>query len=302
MPLLGSEKVVLRILDSTSATKTFEELGFWGKTLEVLNVNLSKNHGMFLVTGPTGSGKSTTLYTALQRLNEEGVNIITLEDPVEYYLEGVNQSQVNPEAGLTFATGLRSILRQDPDIIMVGEIRDTETADLAIHASLTGHIVLSTLHTNDAFGAIPRFIDMHVEPFLLTSTINVIVAQRLVRRICKYCVHDVPEPSEVVQRVRESLALMPPAARAELPAEPWVFKRGEGCARCNYTGYRGRMVIAEALANTPELQQVIIAGANPADVKREFERQGMTAMAQDGLLKVLKGLTTLEEVLSATNS
>lgn len=301
MPLLNSEKVVLRILDSSAGVRTFEELGFWGKTLEVVHENLLKSRGMFLVTGPTGSGKSTTLYTVLNQLNEEGSNVITLEDPVEYYLGGVNQSQINTEVGLTFASGLRSILRQDPDIIMVGEIRDSETAELAIRAALTGHIVLSTLHTNDAFGAIPRLIDMHIEPFLLTSTVNVVVAQRLVRRVCRYCARDVAPPPEVLEKMRAVLKTLPSAAQEHLPAEPWVFRQGDGCGRCNNTGYHGRLVVAEALANTPQLQQIILAGANPAEVRKEFVRQGMVDMAQDGYLKVLQGLTTMEEVLTATN-
>ena len=256
---------------------------------------------MFLVCGPTGSGKSTTLYTALNKLNDEGSNIITLEDPVEYYLEGVNQSQVNAEVGLTFASGLRSILRQDPDIIMVGEIRDIETADLAIHASLTGHIVLSTLHTNDALGSIPRLVDMHVEPFLLASTINVVVAQRLVRRICRYCVTEAEVPAELVDKIKKSLSELPPGGDEQIPKGTWNFKKGQGCARCNFTGYKGRVVIAEAFSNTHELQQIIVAGLNPGALRDEFKRQGMITMEQDGLIKVLRGVTTVEEVLSATN-
>ena len=302
MPLLNSEKVVLRILDTASGLKNFAELGFVGHTPAIIEENLNKAQGMFLVCGPTGSGKSTTLYAALNKLNDEGSNIITLEDPVEYYLEGVNQSQVNPEIGLTFASGLRSILRQDPDIIMVGEIRDVETADLAIHASLTGHIVLSTLHTNDALGAIPRLVDMHVEPFLIASTINLVVAQRLVRRICRYCQTEAKVPAELVDKIKRTLVELPEAMRAQLPRGEWKFKRGEGCARCDFTGYKGRMVIAEAFSNTTEMQEVIVSGLNPAALRHEFKRQGMITMAQDGLIKVLQGLTTVEEVLSATNN
>lgn len=301
MPLLGSEKVVLRILDTAAGLRSFEELGFVGHTSEVIEESLKKAQGMILVCGPTGSGKSTTLYTALNKLNDEGSNIITLEDPVEYYLEGVNQSQVNAEVGLTFASGLRSILRQDPDIIMVGEIRDVETADLAIHASLTGHVVLTTLHTNDAFGAIPRLVDMHVEPFLLASTINVIVAQRLVRRICRYCAVDEQVPEALVAKIKASLAELPEDVSKQLPKSPWKFKKGEGCARCNFTGYKGRLVIDEVFSNTHELQAIIVSGLNPAALRDEFKRQGMITLEQDGLIKVLQGLTTVEEVLSATN-
>lgn len=302
MPLLSSEKVVLRILDTAAGLKSFSELGFIDHTAKLIEESLKKNQGMFLVCGPTGSGKSTTLYTALNKLNDEGSNIITLEDPVEYYLEGVNQSQVNAEVGLTFASGLRSILRQDPDIIMVGEIRDVETAALAIHASLTGHIVLSTLHTNDAFGAIPRLVDMRVEPFLIASTINLVVAQRLVRRICTYCQTEAEVPAELVAKIKKSLSELPPSANFHLPASEWKFKRGQGCARCNFTGYRGRLVIAEAFANTRELQQIIVSGLNPSALRDEFKRQGMITMEQDGLLKALQGITTVEEVLSATNN
>ncbi|HAO81315.1 MAG: Type IV pilus assembly protein PilB [Parcubacteria group bacterium GW2011_GWD2_43_10] len=301
MPLLGSEKVVLRILDTATGLKSFEELGFAGSTAKLIDDSLKRTQGMFLVCGPTGSGKSTTLYTALNKLNDEGSNIITLEDPVEYYLEGVNQSQVNAEVGLTFASGLRSILRQDPDIIMVGEIRDIETADLAIHASLTGHIVLSTLHTNDALGSIPRLVDMHVEPFLLASTINVVVAQRLVRRICRYCVTEAEVPAELVDKIKKSLSELPPGGDEQIPKGTWNFKKGQGCARCNFTGYKGRVVIAEAFSNTHELQQIIVAGLNPGALRDEFKRQGMITMEQDGLIKVLRGVTTVEEVLSATN-
>ena len=201
MPLYSQEKVVMRILDTSSGIFSWEELGFEGKNLELMQENIKKPHGMFLVTGPTGSGKSTTLYSALQILNQESVNIVTLEDPVEYYINGINQSQVRPEVKFTFASGLRSILRQDPDIIMVGEIRDGETAELAIHASLTGHFVLSTLHTNNAFGAIPRLIDMKIEPFLLASTLNVIIAQRLVRTICPECKHEMKMPESLRKEV-----------------------------------------------------------------------------------------------------
>jgi len=197
LPLINNEKVVMRILDTSANLIDLTNLGFEGKNLVVMKEAITRSHGMFLITGPTGSGKSTTLYALLNILNEEGVNIITLEDPVEYYMKGINQSQVNPEVGLTFAAGLRSILRQDPDIIMVGEVRDNETAALSVHAALTGHIVLSTLHTNDSFGAVPRLIDMKIEPFLIASSLNVVMAQRLVRRICQYCKITVDVPADI---------------------------------------------------------------------------------------------------------
>ncbi len=301
MPLLNNEKVVMRILDTSTGVKTLEELGFWGNTLKLLQDSLHKAQGMFLVTGPTGSGKSTTLYAALNILNEEGVNIITLEDPIEYYLLGVNQSQINSDAGFTFATGLRSILRQDPDIILVGEIRDTETAELAIHASLTGHVMLSTLHTSDAFGAIPRLIDMHVEPFLIASTLNLVVAQRLVRKVCRFCAQEVKVPDNLLEQMKTELNQLPGDIKDSAYKEKWVFKRGVGCNRCDFSGYHGRTIIAEALANTTELQAIITSGADLAAVREEAKRQNMMTMKQDGLLKVLQGVTTLEEVLTVTN-
>jgi len=300
MPLLNSEKVVMRILDTTTGVKTLEELGFWGKTLQLLKDNLQKSKGMLLVTGPTGSGKSTTLYAALNILNKEDVNIITLEDPIEYYLQGVNQSQVNPEVNYTFATGLRSILRQDPDILLVGEIRDTETAELAIHAALTGHVVLSTLHTNDASGAFPRLIDMHVEPFLISSTVNLVVAQRLVRKICPYCIKETTVPEKMLEEMKAELENLPPGFKVPELNKTWVFKKGEGCNRCDFTGYKGRTVIAEALANTPTLQATIAKEFTPDDIKAEYQRQEMISLKQDALIKVLQGLTTLEEVMTVT--
>lgn len=249
LPLYEQEKVVMRILDTSGGSLDLEGLGFEGRNLRTIKDNIHKPHGMFLVTGPTGSGKSTTLYSVLNILNQEEVNIVTLEDPVEYYLTGINQSQIRPEVGLTFATGLRSILRQDPDIIMVGEIRDSETAELAIHASLTGHFVLSTLHTNDALGAIPRLTDMKVEPFLLASTLNVVIAQRLVRKICIDCKEEFALPSNILAEVQEEIKKIP---KGSLPEElknlkKLKFYKGKGCAHCDKTGYKGRIGIAEVL-------------------------------------------------------
>ncbi len=298
LPLVSNEKVVMRILDPTTGVRTFEGLGFSGQKLKVLNDAITKPHGMFLVTGPTGSGKSTTLYAVLNILNHEDVNIITLEDPVEYFLSGVNQSQINPEVGFTFASGLRSILRQDPDIIMVGEIRDSETAELAIHASLTGHVLLSTLHTNDAPSAILRLIDMHMEPFLLASTINVIIAQRLVRKLCENCKRAVSPPPEVGAQIKQQFETLGAETRAEIPAEPWTLYQAQGCNQCENSGYRGRVAISEVLINTPELQRIIVEGAKPYDLKAEFVRQGGTSLIQDGYFKALFGVTSLEEVIA----
>ncbi|MFH1112204.1 MAG: ATPase, T2SS/T4P/T4SS family [Patescibacteria group bacterium] len=298
LPVIGNEKVVMRILDPTTGVRSFEGLGFTGYKLRVLNEAIKKPHGMFLVTGPTGSGKTTTLYAVLNILNHEDVNIVTLEDPVEYFLAGISQSQVNPDVGYTFASGLRSILRQDPDIIMVGEIRDAETAELAIHASLTGHILLATLHTNDAPSAILRLIDMHQEPFLLASTVNVIIAQRLVRRLCEHCKQAADLPGPEVDKIKKSFANLNEEAKVEIPPEPWKVYQTKGCNQCENTGFRGRLAVIEVLINTPKLQRTITEGAKPYELKAEFETQGGTTMIQDGYFKVLAGLTSLEEVIS----
>ncbi len=303
LPLYNQEKVVMRILDTSSGVSSWEELGFAGKNLELMKENIDKPHGLFLVTGPTGSGKSTTLYAALQLLNKEGVNIVTLEDPVEYYLDGVNQSQVRPDVNFTFASGLRSILRQDPDIIMVGEIRDSETAELAIHASLTGHFVLSTLHTNDAFGAIPRLIDMGLEPFLLASTLNVVIAQRLVRTICPACKEKIELPATMRHFVEETYQSIP---QESLPAElrqPKEFKyvhHGKGCAKCEQTGYKGRTAIVEVLNVSDEIKKIIYSGGDLSKIKEVFTKQGMLTLKQDGLIKALQGKTTIEEIIRVT--
>ncbi len=305
LPLYDQEKVVMRILDISSGALTLEQLGFEGRNLEIIKNNIDKPHGMFLVTGPTGSGKSTTLYSVLNILNQENVNITTLEDPVEYYLRGVNQSQINPDVGLTFANGLRSILRQDPDVIMVGEIRDTETAELAIHAALTGHIVLSTLHTNDAFGAIPRLIDMHVEPFLLSSTLNIIIAQRLVRKICDNCKEEIKLPDNLVGFVWDEFTKI---SKGNLSSDLLVlhdktdlkFYHGKGCLRCNSSGYAGRLAIAEILDMTDEIKQLVSSGISLEKIKQETILKQMITLQQDGLLKAIRGMTTVEEVLRAT--
>ena len=302
LPLINSEKVVMRILDTSQNVFDLEQLGFWGRNLEVMKNNIRKSHGMFLSTGPTGSGKSTTLYALLTIMNKESVNIVTLEDPVEYYLKGIAQSQINPEVGLTFAAGLRSILRQDPDIIMVGEIRDTETAELAVHAALTGHVVLSTLHTNDAFGAVPRMIDMKIEPFLVTSSVNVVIAQRLVRRICPHCKEEYRLPKETEKEVLAEFEKIP---KQSLPKDlkittPFKFFRGKGCVRCENMGYKGRTAIAEVLEMTDELKKIVQAGSNLDSIKEEFNKQGLLSMKQDGLVKALIGETSIEEVWNAT--
>lgn len=301
LPLLDDEKVVMRVLKSGDDIPTLEELGFRREFIATINKEIKKPHGLFLITGPTGSGKSTTLYTILSLLNKENINIVTLEDPIEYFVEGVNQAQIRPEIGFHFASGLRSLLRQDPNIIMVGEIRDGETAELAIHAALTGHMLFSTLHTNDAIGAVPRLIDMKMEPFLLASTLSLIMAQRLVRKLCPYCKEKIYLPQEMEDKVRAELSGTPVSY---FPVgldmnSPLVFYHGKGCRRCE-DGYKGRTVIAEIIEVNPQFAKLITEGYKAEEVKRELKRQGAIFMKQDGLLKALEGSTTIEEVLRAT--
>lgn len=301
LPLMGSEKVVMRILDTSKGAPKLADLGYMSRNLSAIENNIHEPNGLFLVTGPTGSGKSTTLFSALSLLNQEGVNIVTLEDPVEYYLNGVNQSQIRPEVGFTFATGLRSILRQDPDIIMVGEIRDKETATLAVQAALTGHIVLSTLHTNDALGAVPRLLDMGVESFLLSNTINVLVAQRLVRRICQNCKELTEITDEMRTIVDNTLAKIPDESLfSGIKRDDLKFYKGKGCIKCGNSGYAGRLSVCEVIENTKNFQAIINKGFNKAEVEPELKAQGFISMSQDGIMKALLGLTTVEEVVVAT--
>jgi len=301
LPLLSEEKVVMRILDVTRGAPTLEELGFMGSGLRIIKKSLEKTDGMFLVTGPTGSGKSTTLFSILTGLNKEDINISTLEDPVEYFVKGVNQSQVRPEIGFTFASGLRSLLRQDPDVVMVGEIRDNETAELGIHASLTGHFVLSTLHTNDALGAIPRLLDMAVEPFLLGSTLNIVLAQRLGRKICEHCKTEYKLPDDVTADVKRELAITPPAVIKELMPDFDIkkikFYKGKGCARCGATGYTGRVALAEVLDVNDKIKEIIMNNKANLTLDDLVKNQNFITMKQDGIIKALMGLTTMEEVL-----
>jgi type IV pilus assembly protein PilB len=285
LPTVFGEKVVMRILDLSSALNDIEQLGFNSLNLKRFKTLIEKPTGIILITGPTGSGKSSTLYAALNYLNDEEVNIITIEDPVEYQLEGVNQIQVNPNVGLTFAKGLRAILRQDPNIIMVGEIRDKETVEVAIRASLTGHLVLSTIHTNDTISTITRLIDMGVEPFLVATSISGIIAQRLVRKVCRDCA-EVHPPSK---REKEMFA------RRGISISKIV--RGKGCASCNMTGYKGRIAIHEVLMVNEEMKKLIMNG-EPLSKLREVAIKNKTIfLIDDGLLKVKQGLTTTEEVL-----
>jgi type IV pilus assembly protein PilB len=282
-------------------------LGFDGRALRIIKENIKKTNGMFLVTGPTGSGKSTSIFAILNLLNKEGVNISTLEDPVEYFIKGVNQSQIRPEIGFTFANGLRSLLRQDPDIIMVGEIRDNETAELAIHASLTGHFVLSTLHTNSALGAVPRLNDMKVEPFLLGSTLNLIIAQRLARKICSHCKKEIKMPENVLAEIEKEIEYIPKNVIKEALSgltdpRKTVFYKGEGCPRCGNSGYSGRVAIVEALDINSEIKNIIIDKNKILRIEDVRSSQDFINMKQDGIIKVLRGQTTMEEILRVIES
>lgn len=301
LPVSMGEKVVMRVLDKEKGLLDLEELGVVGRNYDIIKKNIFEPYGMILITGPTGSGKSTTLYSVLKVLNKEGVNIITLEDPVEYAIEGINQSQVRPEIGYTFASGLRSILRQDPDIIMVGEIRDTETAELAVHAALTGHVVLSTLHTNDSLGAIPRLIDMKVEPFLLASSLRVVVAQRLVRKICPNCREEAKLGEAVKERLEAALSQISEAEKKAHGFEDGLkIYRGKGCVKCGGTGMKGRIGIFEAFCVDDDVTELLGGQVDEEKLHQVAQKQGMITMKQDGVLKVLAGTTTLEEVERVT--
>ena len=296
-PTSYGEKVVIRILNPADGLSNFADLGIDGRNLDVLKENFNRPYGLVLITGPTGSGKSTTLYTILQALNEEGSNIVSLEDPIEYYVPGVNQSQIRPEIGYDFATGLRHILRQDPDIIMVGEIRDKETAAMAIHSALTGHLVLSTLHTNNAIGVIPRLIDMGVDPYLIPPTLILVVGQRLARRLCQDSRKAVTISGRAKDIIEQEIAAMPDDIRKEvvkgMPGEIYQPEVSSTCPK----GTRGRIGVFEVLKMTPELERVILTNPSDATIAEEARRQGMVTMRQDGIQKVLKGVIGLEELL-----
>lgn len=290
LPTIYGEKIVMRVLDLSTALSSLDMLGFTDNNLKKFYNMLQKPNGIVLVTGPTGSGKTSTLYAALNHMNDETINIITVEDPVEYQLAGVNQIQVHEEVGLSFATGLRSILRQDPDVIMIGEIRDMETAEIAIRSSLTGHLVLSTLHTNSAAEAVSRLIDMGVEPFLLSPSLVGIIAQRLVRRVCRDCGERVP-PSEYEQQMFEAYGFT---------AESVM--RGRGCPSCSQTGYRGRLALHEVLVISEKIRKHILLESGTMGIREIGREQGDHTLIEDGLEKVLAGLTTVEEVLRVATS
>lgn len=304
LPVIDGEKVVMRILDKSDNMTDLDRLGLWGRNRTVLLDKISEPFGIILITGPTGSGKSTSLYAFLQILNKEERNIITLEDPVEYYMDGINQSQIKPEIGYTFASGLRSILRQDPNVIMVGEIRDEETAELAVHAALTGHLVLSTLHTNDAIKGLPRLIDMGAEPFLLSASIQAIAAQRLVRRICEQCRSESKLSTAMIKRLeaaRSSVAATEFKHYDLDPQAPIKVYSGKGCDHCHRSGYKGRIAIYEVFEVNDTVRAIITdKGGSETALKEEAVHQGMQPMKIDGLLKVLKGITTIAEVERVT--
>lgn len=294
LPTVRGEKAALRLLDKTQNIYSFEELGIAGKNLKILEENIVKPYGVILATGPTGSGKSTTLYSILQKISKPQVNVITLEDPVEYEIPGINQCQVKPKIGFSFAEGLRSVLRQDPNIIMVGEIRDAETAGMATHAALTGHLVLTTLHTNDAAGALPRLINMGIEPFLITSSVNVIIAQRLVRKICQKCKKEIQLPDALRSEIDRELS------KFNLQ-KPYKFYEGAGCSECNQ-GYSGRIGIYEVLAMSEKIEELAIKRRPASEINNTAISEGMVTLKQDGLIKAIKGVTTVSEVLRVTTS
>jgi len=299
-PTTEGEKIVLRLLDASEGLKSLEELGFIGFQATAIQRAISKPFGMVLTTGPTGSGKSTTLQSMLGIMNNEKINIVSLEDPVEYYVDGVNQSQIRPEINYDFASGLRSILRQDPNVIMVGEIRDSETANLSVHAALTGHIVLSTLHTNDALGGVPRLIDMGIEPFLLPSSLNLVIAQRLVKKLCDDCKVAIKPEGRAKEILDEYIADMPQFLQDEINKKELNIYQSAGCVKCGRKGTKGRIVIYEVLEMTPELKGIILRKEDNSKIQEEAKRQKMITMKQDGIVKALNGIVSLEEVLQVT--
>ncbi len=297
VPTIFGEKVVMRLLKKQAKIPTLPELGLRGKSLNNLEEAISRPHGIIIVCGPTGSGKTTTLYSVLSKISTPQVNVVTIEDPVEYQMEGVNQVQVNPQAGLTFASALRSFLRQDPNIVMVGEIRDKETTELAINASLTGHLVFSTLHTNNASGAPPRLIDMGGEPFLLVSSLTCVVAQRVLRTICGDCKEEFVPPAEVQEDIKKVLGNLVSAVNQGQTNGQLKLYHGKGCQSCGNTGYRGRIGIFEAIPVTEKIGRLIIERASSSDIEKQAIEEGLITMKQDGYLKALEGITTIEEVL-----
>ena len=323
LPIADGEKVVMRILDESNQSVTLEQLGYWGKSLVDIKEAMQQPNGMILVTGPTGSGKSTSLFSILSELNTPDVNISTIEDPVEYKISGVNQTQTNVKAGMTFASGLRALLRQDPNIIMVGEIRDGETANLGVQAALTGHLVFSTLHTNNAATCLPRLLDMEIEPFLIASTVKAVIGQRLVRRLCTFCrQHYTPTSDEIknieslfglsnsrnigyINRLESQAASEKIGGDAEQNTSGTTItglwkESAEGCDECNHQGFKGRLGIYEVLDVSQTIQRSITTNATSNEIQDEAINDGMVTMQIDGLIKALRGVTTISEVLRVT--
>lgn len=322
LPIADGEKIVMRILDESNQAVTLESLGYWGKSLAVVNAAMTQPNGIILVTGPTGSGKSTSLFSVLTLLNTPDVNISTIEDPVEYKIPGVNQTQTNAKAGMTFASGLRALLRQDPNIIMVGEIRDGETANLGVQAALTGHLVFSTLHTNNAATTLPRLLDMGIEPFLIASTVRAVVGQRLVRRLCTTCRKQYVPTSEEITSVRNTFSIDDAAMGRIVQLEANAKEQGigksselatsnegivklwqsspDGCEECNHTGFKGRIGIYEVLGNSNSVQKLIVSNATSQQIQTQAIAEGMITMQIDGLIKALRGETTIAEILRVT--
>ncbi len=322
LPVADGEKVVMRILDESNDAVSLESLGYWGKSLEVVSQSMTEPNGVVLITGPTGSGKSTSLFSILNLLNTPDVNISTIEDPVEYKIPGVNQTQTNAKAGMTFASGLRALLRQDPNIIMVGEIRDGETANLGIQAALTGHLVFSTLHTNNASTTLPRLLDMGIEPFLIASTVRAVVGQRLIRRLCMNCREHYQPVAEQIEELKRTFRLgengltilhqLETVAKQQKVGENTEMSTTEnsittlwkasakGCDECNHTSYRGRIGIYEVLGNSLNIQKLIISNATSNQIQTQAIAEGMITMQTDGLIKALRGQSTIEEVLRVT--
>jgi type IV pilus assembly protein PilB len=333
LPITEGEKVVMRILNESSKAATLEELGYWGTSLDNINKAIAQPHGMVLVTGPTGSGKSTSLFSILSLLNKPSINISTVEDPVEYKIPGANQVQLNPKAGMTFASGLRALMRQDPNVIMVGEIRDSETADIAVQAALTGHLVFATLHTNNAATTLPRLLDMAIEPFLIASTVRAVVGQRLVRRLCVDCREAVTPDAAVLKQVAEifgtdNSSVMKQVHKLEETAlaggigktnsgksqadtgelsttdskiNKLYIAHDGGCESCGHTGYKGRIGIYEVLSNSVPIQKMIMANNTSDDIQSQSIKDGMVTMQVDGFIKALRGQTTIEEILRVTS-
>ena len=300
-PTKLGEKIAIRILDPSEGLKTYKEIGLSENNLEILRKQIKKPYGMILSTGPTGSGKTTTLYAILQEINKPGVNIITLEDPIEYFVPGINQSQIRPEIGYTFTKGLRTVVRQDPDIIMVGEIRDEESANLATHAALTGHIVLSTVHTNNAIGTLARLIDLKIRPFLIPTSLNISIGQRLARRLCPYCVEKVKPLPKIEKLITSELSTIKKNVRdkLKLPSKIYTYK-SKGFPKCNNKGEKGRIGIFEILRMTKDLEKIIIENPTEAAFLTEAINQGMITMRQDAIIKALEGRVSIEEVLRVT--